>query len=163
MKRFSPQYADPLLLCKLSKTKLATTLNMHVQQLSNDVAHSIVTHCNLAVNPGSNTSRHSKMLMLAVPGHILPQLAEKQQFRCPYCHNIQNVNLAPEVALQIMSKQRQDSWQKQSAEGAKQRQQQAEWSHASSLAHQDSAALNRLAAGAASQPYGQVCQCSIQP
>lgn len=101
--------------------------------------------------------------MLAVPGHILPQLAEKQQFRCPYCHNIQNVNLAPEVALQIMSKQRQDSWQKQSAEGAKQKQQQAEWSHANSLAHQDTAALNRLAAGAASQQYGQVCQCSTQP
>ncbi|KAL3149047.1 hypothetical protein ABBQ32_001892 [Trebouxia sp. C0010 RCD-2024] len=107
------------------------------------------TQAALQVKCGSCTQ------VINVPGHILPQLAEKQQFRCPYCHNIQNVNLAPEVALQIMSKQRQDSWQKQSAEGAKQKQQQAEWSHANSLAHQDTAALNRLAAGAASQQYGQ--------
>lgn len=94
-----------------------------------------------------------------MPRHILPQLAEKQQFRCPYCHNIQNVNLAPEVALQIMSKQHQNDWQKQNTEGAKQRQQQAEWAHASSIAHQDSAALDRLATGAASQFYGQVLLC----
>ena len=94
--------------------------------------------------------------MPAVPGHILPQLAEKQQFRCPYCHNIQNVNLAPEVALQIMSKQRQTDWQKQNTEGATQRQQQAEWAHASNIAQQDGAALERLANGAASQFYGQV-------
>lgn len=102
--------------------------------------------------------------MPAVPAHILPQLAEKQQFRCPYCHNIQNVNLAPEVAHQIMSKQRQEDWEKQNAETAKQRQQQiAEWATANSnsMAHQDTAALNRLASGAGSQYYGQVLLCPV--
>lgn len=95
---------------------------------------------------GSNPS-----LLIAVPGHILPQLAQKQQFRCPYCHSVQNVNLAPEVAHQIMSKQqRQDQWQRQSAELAKQRQMQADWAQASSLLQQDH---NRLAA---SQHYSQV-------
>ena len=98
--------------------------------------------------------------MSAVPAHILPQLAEKQQFRCPYCHNIQNVNLAPEVAHQIMSKQRQQDWEKQNAESAKQRQQQiAEWAKANSMAHPDTAALNQLASGAGSQYYGQVLLC----
>ena len=91
--------------------------------------------------------------MPAVPAHILPQLAEKQQFRCPYCHNIQNVSLAPEVAHQIMSKQRQDDWHKQNAENAKQRQQQAEWALASNTMQQE------LAAGAASQYYSQVLLC----
>ena len=81
-------------------------------------------------------------LLTAVPGHILPQLVQKQQFRCPYCHSVQNVNLAPDVAHQIMSKQqRQDQWQ---------RQMQADWAQASSLMHQDH---NRLAA---SQQYSQV-------
>ena len=102
--------------------------------------------------------------MPAVPGHILPQLAEKQQFRCPYCHNIQNVNLAPEVAHQIMSKQRQEDWEKQNAESAKQRQHHiAEWAKANSMAHQDTAALNRLASGAGSQHYGQVLLCKVCP
>lgn len=95
--------------------------------------------------------------MPVVPAHILPQLAEKQQFRCPYCHNIQNVNLAPEVAHQIMSKQRLEELERQNAESiAQQQRQSAEWARANSMAHQDDAALNQLAYGTGSQFYGQV-------
>lgn len=102
--------------------------------------------------------------MPAVPAHILPQLAEKQQFRCPYCHNIQNVNLAPEVAHQIMSKQRLAELERQNADSVAQTQRQsAEWARANSMAHQDDAALNQLAygAGSGSQFYGQVLLCSL--
>lgn len=112
----------------------------------------IVFHIFSAVRQGHNAST-----MPAVPAHILPQLAEKQQFRCPYCHNIQNVNLAPEVAHQIMSKQRLEDLEKQNAESiAQQQRQSAEWARAASVAHQDDAALNQLAYGTGSHFYGQV-------
>ena len=92
----------------------------------------------------------------AVPAQILPQLVERQQFRCPYCHSIQNVSLSPEVAHQIIS-QHQDQ-QKRHTAVAKQSQQQPDWQNQArpfTQGHHEPATLNRVAdtAGGSSLQY----------
>jgi len=151
------------------------TTEQHLAQANAHTCSSIVTcdasyehyhkhfHASLTYPPQLHISIKQTMnpsCTHAVPAQILPQLAERQQFRCPYCHIIQNVNLSPEVANQIIIGQQQDQHKRPIA---RQPQQPNDWhSHINSLgsAHHDTSALHQLVNGASGHYHAPVgCFC----